>query len=81
MDDNTPLADTRYVFTISKYIILMKKKAIQNAFFRIFHILAALQFLTSGWNNFSGHPVYTWKPIWFFSIFQKYKGQAIRDQN
>ena len=31
MDEYIPLGDTRYVFRISKYNILTKKKAIQNA--------------------------------------------------
>ena len=31
IDEYKPLGDTRYVFRISKYIELMKKKAIQNA--------------------------------------------------
>ena len=30
-----PLGDTRYVFGIPKYTILMKKEAIQNEIFRI----------------------------------------------
>ena len=38
MDENIPLGDTRYVFKNPKYIILMKKLAIQNV---IFHILVA----------------------------------------
>ena len=35
MGDYIPLGDTRYVFKISEYIILMEKFSIQIAIFRI----------------------------------------------